>query len=89
MRTQPWKIGSAHSSLQSPKKVRVGGGGELGWINYCARVQLHQDVIKCVAKIQVPKKFIKGHFKPSCQTLLPLNAAYLVPSLVFIIRSAI
>lgn len=58
-----------------------------GGINYRARVQLHRDVIKCVAKIQVPKKFIKGHFKPSCQTLLPLKPAYLVPSLVFIIRS--
>lgn len=93
MQREPWESGSVHSSLRCHQRELEGrrGEGSAGGrgINYCTRVQLHQDVIKCVAKIQVPKKFIKGHFKPSCQTLLPLKATYLVPSLMFIIRSTI
>lgn len=71
------------------KRVRhqreaAGGGHKL-----LCRSPAAPECNKRVAKIQVPKKFIKGHFKPSCQTLLPRKAAYLVSSLVFIIRSTI
>jgi hypothetical protein len=58
-------------------------------MNYCAARPAHGDVINCVAKIQVPRKFIEGRLKPGCQPPLPSKAAYLVRSLVSIIRSRV